>query len=733
MTSINKIQINGEDVLINGTIFDISEYNSTTNIPQTYNSLYEALGANGVNVPECVRKGGMSIKYIQSSNNKYIQWRLLKQSWSTIIGDWQQEDSIITKELLRSYNGAKCSDFSYNIGYVTYRSTDFKKNAPRVIESRNINIPIHLLSKYVQISNFDYTPLPGTLDVYTKLIFFDKNEVKISDISVSTNGVMSLTVPDNAAECYFSAPVAHIDNLIVKSFDDDNINQNITTLNNNVDSIIDGLQIDLIDTYTFNSVSDFDRGSIQPNGEVVINVENLVTPNWLLVRPNTTISIDFPETILYDNNTYTLEFRFVVNATKNINANTCKMIIDRGYHIKPGAVISIPSGEYHYFKFSVYLYDKASLTVVSPDVAEIVWNSLESLPITITLNGLVMNEDYSIKDINIITLNNKDLTRRRFEQLNRTVKGGNSTINSPNLILAHFSDIHQSRNNLARIKEYCTYWNEYIDDILCTGDSIANAFNQTSDSVWKTFWSGSDDILYCIGNHDTANYTSESGYVWDAHAGSDAYARFFEPYISNWNVIHDGNTSHCYYYKDYISQNVRLIVIDIMGWDSVQLSWFNEILNTAITSGLQVIVASHYTTNIETIECPFTSMFSATTSDLIPDDAITAVDNFINNDGVFITWLTGHVHRDYIGVISGHTNQTIVAVNTANGNGPKGQTQFDNIERIVDTKSFDLFNIISIDTYNKRFSMFRVGADIDMMLRHIDTICYDYNNKKLLY
>lgn len=54
-------------------VFDITVYNSNTK----YADLSAALGVNGVNIPESLRKGGMSVKYVQSSDNMYVQYRYM--------------------------------------------------------------------------------------------------------------------------------------------------------------------------------------------------------------------------------------------------------------------------------------------------------------------------------------------------------------------------------------------------------------------------------------------------------------------------------------------------------------------------------------------------------------------------------------------------------------------------------------------------------------------------------
>ena len=79
-----------------GEVFDISEYNATGGTPAQYETLALALGTDGANVPEGVRQGGMSVKFIQgtvsSTDNKYVQARCMAQSFTTDVTQWQSVD-----------------------------------------------------------------------------------------------------------------------------------------------------------------------------------------------------------------------------------------------------------------------------------------------------------------------------------------------------------------------------------------------------------------------------------------------------------------------------------------------------------------------------------------------------------------------------------------------------------------------------------------------------------------
>ena len=73
-----------------GGVFDISVYKSSGGTLAKYTDLAAALGTNGANIPQSLRKGGMSVKFVQSSDNKYVQYRLMPTSFSTTPSDWQE-------------------------------------------------------------------------------------------------------------------------------------------------------------------------------------------------------------------------------------------------------------------------------------------------------------------------------------------------------------------------------------------------------------------------------------------------------------------------------------------------------------------------------------------------------------------------------------------------------------------------------------------------------------------
>lgn len=72
-----------------GEVFDISEYHAGAK----YADLAAALDSNnGGGVPQSLQKGGMSVKFVSNSDNKYVQYFLTKDEWSASEGDWEKSN-----------------------------------------------------------------------------------------------------------------------------------------------------------------------------------------------------------------------------------------------------------------------------------------------------------------------------------------------------------------------------------------------------------------------------------------------------------------------------------------------------------------------------------------------------------------------------------------------------------------------------------------------------------------
>ena len=78
-------------------IYDISAHNNGA----VFESLSAILSSSNLStlIPISVRHGGMTIRFVQSSDNKYVQYRLMSKSFSTNEADWQGDAIVGTDRI----------------------------------------------------------------------------------------------------------------------------------------------------------------------------------------------------------------------------------------------------------------------------------------------------------------------------------------------------------------------------------------------------------------------------------------------------------------------------------------------------------------------------------------------------------------------------------------------------------------------------------------------------------
>ena len=309
-----------------------------------------------------------------------------------------------------------------------------------------------------------------------------------------------------------------------------------------------------------------------------------------------------------------------------------------------------------------------------------------------------------------------------------------ATTNSPiqsiqNLLgFIYLSDVHGDTDNIKRILDVGKMFPDYFNDIIHTGDSVftyieaGNPFESVA---------GGDTVLNVIGNHDCW-HQGDGGYYGTKQ---EAYDLIIKNNVSAWGVTQPTGASEnfdCYYYKDYTTNKFRLIVLDCMHWDTTQASWFETVLGEAKTNSLAVIIAEHYppANGLTSISCPFMSLalnLTPSEAERFTDDAFDLVDSFIDGGGEFVCWIAGHLHADFIGTVTGHTNQLMIGIENAG----TGVLNLDD-NRIKGTPTQDCFNYITFDKTNKLVRIVRIGCNSDEFMRKKDTLCVNYSTKSII-
>lgn len=294
-----------------------------------------------------------------------------------------------------------------------------------------------------------------------------------------------------------------------------------------------------------------------------------------------------------------------------------------------------------------------------------------------------------------------------------------SNANAP-LTIMHFSDIHADKTALDRIMYDASKYNAIIADKICTGDMVNNLAEEI-DTWWPS------DVLTCIGNHDSALRVDDE-YNWTALSMANRDAYYIAPFESGWGIVHTSGTS--YYYKDYSSNNVRMIVMDGMLYinngaeATAQTAWLENLLADAITNSLHVIIAIHAPHGGSLpVSCSFSQygqITMPTRSDAnTPQAVIDAVNNAISNGLHFVCYICGHMHQDNVWNADGQGKQLMFAITCAMTTQTSDQYR---------GQYADAYNLMTIDTTNTLVKVIRCGgANVDDKMRTRQAICFNYS------
>lgn len=329
---------------------------------------------------------------------------------------------------------------------------------------------------------------------------------------------------------------------------------------------------------------------------------------------------------------------------------------------------------------------------------------------------------------NVISFNLEEQNAIIASRRRKNVGKDSYATRTPILTLLHFSDIHQDATALRNITKYREKLEPYIDDVICTGDMVTT-WGAGMDWWHKT--DGADDILLCMGNHEIQVDASTAEDYGDHYTIAQAYGQYFEDVIANWDVEYTADLT--YYYKDYTDQHIRLIVLDCMikaDQDAIaaQNTWLETTLAGARTAGYTVVIAAHFANraNKVAIESNFTMLDHAPSGTALLTTYCDTVQDFIDAGGDFACWLSGHEHLDYIHTCEAYPSQIVLCIGEA-----KNEERWGDLEREANSKSADLFNVVSFDTYTKNLKIIRVGANRDTYLRHRGTLVLNWQSKQV--
>lgn len=348
----------------------------------------------------------------------------------------------------------------------------------------------------------------------------------------------------------------------------------------------------------------------------------------------------------------------------------------------------------------------------------------------------------SLIDGNDIVIDNADATNKVLAS--RWLRSETATP----LTLLWFSDIHRDKTNLERIIKYKNYLSKLnmLDDTIATGDIVQGASSEASSSTYfQNFWyntPGTENILIAVGNHEWyAQGASPHGKITIEQV-NELYFNDF----ANWGAVRESN--YPFYYKDYTSQGIRLIVTDpAIVSEADETTWLRNTLANARTNGLSVVIASHYimlnsskevqsatvidnnwTNNVTRQAQTITMNYDWTSS----CDIVECVSEFIADGGSFLCYIVGHSHKDFLCYPTGHPDQLIISIAAATDNRTQTKLTTNDLPRYPDTPTQDAFNVVTFDAENKIVKCSRVGANVNMYEQPRTAFAYDVQNHTFL-
>lgn len=293
------------------------------------------------------------------------------------------------------------------------------------------------------------------------------------------------------------------------------------------------------------------------------------------------------------------------------------------------------------------------------------------------------------------------------------------------LQFVHSSDIHARLDLWNRMIEYVNYYHDYIDFVLHTGDYCGHSQDRYVDLYNNGIFC--DRTIYtCVGNHDTVHTDNLLKNSKEA-----AHRLLFAPidYSESEIDFMDCDFSMTYY-KDFPESNIRMIVLDLYYDIDAQCKWLKRVLADALEKGICVITAMHEPSgNVnDSFGVTFHSKndYISLCGPLAQQPFEPIIADFVAGGGCHICNLAGHEHHDLFGLTDAGLLNSAVQCGTAWDGWCDGT-------RTRSTRTFDCFNVISIDTNLGLFKIARIGNNRDNFFRSQRSLCYDYINKKVIY
>lgn len=314
------------------------------------------------------------------------------------------------------------------------------------------------------------------------------------------------------------------------------------------------------------------------------------------------------------------------------------------------------------------------------------------------------------------------------------------------------ADVHQCAGQMESAIDYLNYY-DAIDCGISLGDMQAGSYSD-SDGVWyhNALMRAKKPFFTVLGNHDGGNY----GEFRECGTPRLTFEKFIRP---NAEMIGIEGLDRAYYMRLIDEYKIALIVLtnydypDTPGADGMpavdrsyevysqeQTDWLISALQS-IPSDYHLLLCAHSHPYKKAVEpCVFSQMYAYSTNspygnnNMIPDiiDAwkhgkalkkeyppeilseylpVLSVnaDFTARGEGIFMCYLIGHHHCDFVGWNDKYRDQRLISLAAAAND--LYQNYGSDLPRAEGTKAEDLLTVLSFDTENRNIRLVRIGAN----------------------
>ena len=331
------------------------------------------------------------------------------------------------------------------------------------------------------------------------------------------------------------------------------------------------------------------------------------------------------------------------------------------------------------------------------------------------------------------------------------------------------TDIHECTTQMSAAVDYLNYYDS-LDCGICLGDVQQSDFLKT-DGTWfyKSIAHAKKPFMSVIGNHDVGNSKNPA----ISGSSQEAYEKFIAPTNALSGI--EGRDAP-WFVKCFDEYKVAIVGLDLYGDPSDktedgnyaihrgfhtipqrEVDWLCKTL-AEIPAGYHLLVAMHsfpYDADVVEgawsqrgakiyypVESPYgdDNMLSDIIDAWVRGDKLKAsyapldttylptltvdCDFSARGEGIFASYIVGHHHKDIQGKCKKYPYQNVIVFPATANDG--WQNYCSDLPREKGTKSEDAITVLSVDTFNKRLKLVRVGSDftMDMTERKFNVISY---------